>query len=94
MTEPGISNASLDGLLKELHGKREWLDTMIEGLENSMNSPQHKLINMAVESFTAQSDKLPIVDLGESRQHELQALASAAARRKRGRPRGSAVAAS
>ena len=93
MMEAGISNATLEGVLKDLHAKRDWVDKMIEGLENSMNSPQHKLINMAVESFTEQGDRLPKVDLGEGRQHELGVLAVAAASSKRGRPRGSTSAA-
>ena len=57
------AGGNVDHLLEELHEKKRWLDLMIAGLEAAIDSPQHRLIEMAAKTFEHQSGHAPKVDL-------------------------------
>ena len=65
----------VDSLLNELHQKKRWLDTMIEGLEAAIDSPQHKLIELAKSTFENHQGPAPRVDLEHSGKAALMTLA-------------------
>ncbi len=65
----------VDRLLAELHEKKLWLDQIIAGLEAAVDSPQHRLIAQAAETFEAAGPRQPKVDLKASKRSELQNLA-------------------
>ena len=66
---------SVERLLEELHAKKLWLDEMIAGLEAAADSPQHRLIAQAAETFEKAGQRQPKVDLIQSKRAELQTLA-------------------
>ena len=66
---------SMERLLEELHEKKLWLDEMIAGLEAAAESPQHRLIAKAAETFEKAGQRQPKVDLIQSKRTELQTLA-------------------
>ncbi len=66
---------SVERLLEELHEKKQWLDQMIAGLEAAAESPQHRLIAQAAETFDSAGSRQPKVDLVQSKRTELQTLA-------------------
>lgn len=66
---------NFDRLLEELHAKKAWLDQMIAGLEAAAESPQHRLIAEAAESFESAGTHTPKVDIRSSKRSELQLLA-------------------
>ena len=66
---------SMERLLEELHEKKAWLDQMIAGLEAAAESPQHRLIAQAAETFEQAGYRQPKVDLVPSKRAELQTLA-------------------
>ena len=57
------AGGNVDHLLEELHEKKRWLDLMIAGLEAAIDSPQHRLIEMAARTFQDQPGHAPKVDL-------------------------------
>lgn len=77
---------NVDRLLEELHEKKRWLDTMIEGLEAAKNSPQHRLIEMAAVVFSDAAAGLPKVDLEMDSKRRLTALARRVGPTRRGHP--------
>jgi hypothetical protein len=82
--------AGVESLLRELHEKKEWLDTMIEGLEAALDSPEHRLIELAEQTFEASRREAPRVDLELDGKSALATLArrvgaTPQARRKRSR---------
>lgn len=78
---------NVDELLQELLKKKQWLDTMIEGLEAAQNSPQHQLIEMVAKTFGDAGGKTPRVDLRRESKEELAALAEAVGQPSRKRRR-------
>jgi hypothetical protein len=81
------NDAKVYRLLRELHEKKRWLDTMIEGLEAAAGSPHHQLIEQAGQIFENLHRKRPKVDLRGPQQRILADLASQVGRR---RPRRAA----
>ena len=77
------SEANINRLLRELHEKKRWLDTMIEGLEAAVGSPHHQLIERAAQMFDHLQGERPKVDLRPQQQRALAALASQVGRRPR-----------
>lgn len=75
----------MEQLLEELHQKKAWLDQMIAGLEAAADSPQHRLIAQASETFEQAGPRQPKVDIGSSKRGELEKLAQRVGGR-RGRP--------
>lgn len=80
---PSVQRESLDidRLLSDLHSKKRWLDTVIEGLEQAMQSPEIRLIDAVQEAFPDES--IPRVDLPTDQGSLLRALASRVPRRGR-----------
>jgi hypothetical protein len=66
----------VDSLLKELHEKKRWLDMMISGLEAAVDSPEHRLIELAEKTFEENAAKAPRVDLENEGKTALTMLAS------------------
>ncbi len=81
------SGESVERLLEELHAKKRWLDHMIAGLEAAADSPQHRLIAQAAETFQEAGAASPKVDLIQSKRSELQRLAQRVGGRRK-RPAG------
>jgi hypothetical protein len=81
------NDAHMNRLLRELHEKKRWLDTMIEGLEAAAGSPHHQLIEKAGQIFEHLNGSRPKVDLRRTEQEILAGLASQVGRR---RPRRAA----
>lgn len=81
------NEANMNRLLRELHEKKRWLDTMIEGLEAAAGSPHHQLIEKAGRIFEHLNGARPKVDLRRPQQEVLAGLASQVGRR---RPRRAA----
>jgi hypothetical protein len=52
-----VVEESVETLLKELHEKKRWLDVMISGLEAAVESPEHKLIELAKKTFDEAEEK-------------------------------------
>jgi hypothetical protein len=69
----------IDRLLGDLHRKKRWLDTVIEGLEQAIQSPEIRLIDAVEAAF--QDGQVPHVDLAEDDGLLLRALASKVPRR-------------
>jgi phage terminase small subunit len=87
---------SVNALLKELHEKKRWLDMMISGLEAAVESPEHRLIELAKETFEERQEASPRVDLERDGKAALATLARTVgstpqARRRRSRPANQAV---
>jgi hypothetical protein len=84
---------NMDRLLKELHEKKRWLDTVIGGLEKAVNSPDHHLIENAHRLFADGGGRRPKVDVGVRQQKMLASLASQVGngRRRRGRAESQAA---
>jgi hypothetical protein len=79
----GTSNeANVNRLLRELHEKKRWLDTMIEGLEAAAGSPHHQLIERAGEIFEHLNGTRPKVDLKRPQLRILADLAGQVGRRR------------
>ncbi len=68
------SGQTFQRLLNELHGKRQWLDGMIESLEAALDSPERKLIEETAKAL-ADNPNVPLVDLPADRQDKLSRLA-------------------
>jgi hypothetical protein len=77
------NEANVNRLLRELHEKKRWLDTMIEGLEAAAGSPHHQLIERAGQMFGHLDGERPKVDLRPQQQRILADLASQVGRRPR-----------
>jgi len=71
----------IDRLLGDLYRKKRWLDTVIEGLEQAMQSPEIRLIDAVQAAFHDEST--PRVDLPTDEGSRLRALASKVPRRGR-----------
>lgn len=69
------NGGNVDLVLEELHAKKRWLDTVIAGLEMALDSPQHRLLEMAAETFDLEPNGVPKVDLGGGPKAELTQLA-------------------
>jgi phage terminase small subunit len=87
---------SVEALLRELHEKKQWLDTMISGLEAAVDSPEVRLIELAERSFKAHLEDAPHVDLERDGKVALASLARSVgatpqARRKRTNPQAHAL---
>ena len=82
-------NVDLDRVLDELHAKKRWLDTVIEALERSIESPDHQLLESIVNAFANGDQSRPKVDLGPPQRARLTRLATevqrSCARRKKKR---------
>lgn len=78
---PSAQRGSLDieRLLGDLHRKKLWLDTVIEGLEQAIQSPENRLIEAVQAAFD--EGQTPRVDLAEHEGSLLRALASKIPRR-------------
>jgi len=76
------NEAHVNRLLRELHEKKRWLDTMIAGLEAAAESPHHHLIERAGEIFEHLNGAHPKVDLRRPQQRILADLASQVGRRR------------
>jgi hypothetical protein len=95
MEADGIGE-SVEGLLQELHEKKQWLDMMIEGLEAALESPEHRLIQLVEQTFEESQAEAPCVDLEQGGRSALATLARRVgatphARRKRSQVRRQAV---
>lgn len=66
---------NVDRLLKDLHEKKQWLDTMIVALERAALSPDHQLIEEAGRVFDHFDGSRPKVDLRPRQQRKLADLA-------------------
>jgi hypothetical protein len=76
------NDANVNRLLRELHEKKRWLDTMIEGLEAAAGSPHHQLIETAGQIFEHRNGGRPKVDLRRPQQRILADLATQVGRRR------------
>ena len=72
----------LNRLLTELHAKRRWLDEVIRGLEEVLDSPELKFVTAITEVFGEDQSPRPKIDLEAGRQRRLSRLASKVARSK------------
>ena len=70
------SAVNIDLLLNELHAKRNWLDTVIAGLESAIRSPDHRLIESLSTAYSNGARGRPKVDLRPRQQANLSRLAS------------------
>lgn len=69
----------IERLLDDLHRKRCWLDTVIEGLEQAVQSPEIRLIDAVEAAF--KDGQTPRVDILAHKGSLLQALAAKVPRR-------------
>jgi hypothetical protein len=76
------NDTNVNRLLRELHQKKRWLDTMIEGLEAAAGSPHHQLIERTGQIFEHLNGSRPKVDLRRPQQQILAGLASQVGRRR------------
>lgn len=90
MTSAPRESLDIDRLLGDLHRKKRWLDTVIAGLEQAMQSPEIQLL-AAVEA-AYQDGQMPRVDLAEDAGLLLRTLASKVPRRSPAMERGSTAA--
>ena len=72
--ENGQSAGNVDRLLQELLEKRNWLDTVIRGIEAAEKSPQYRLIQEASEALEEDWGS-PMVDLSKELKRRLSDLA-------------------
>lgn len=70
----------LNRLLTELHAKRRWLDEVIRGIEEVLNSPELKFVTAITEVFGEDDGPRPKIDLEAGRQRRLSRLASKVAK--------------
>lgn len=80
------AGGNVDHLLEELLEKKRWLDLMIAGLEAAVESPQHRLIEMATKTFEEQSVRAPKVDLISNGSGDLAELAKSVGQSRLRRP--------
>lgn len=66
----------LNRLLTELHAKRRWLDEVIRGLEEVLDSPELKFVTAITEIFGEDQGPRPKIDLEAGGQRRLSRLAS------------------
>jgi hypothetical protein len=66
----------LNRVLTELHGKRKWLDELIQGLEAVAQSPEVALVTAVEEVLSGDWCPKPKVDLGSRKKARLLRLAS------------------
>ena len=66
----------LDHLLKILYVKKQWLDTMITGLESATRSADHRLIESVTQIVAQSSQRKPTVDLDHQQKLRLARLAN------------------
>jgi hypothetical protein len=76
------NEANVARLLRELHEKKRWLDTVIDGLETAADSPHHQLIERAGRIFEHLHEDRPKVDLRGPQQRVLASLAAQVGRRR------------
>jgi hypothetical protein len=69
------SRHKLDQLLKQLYVKKQWLDTMITGLESATRSADHRLIESVMQIVAQASQRKPTVDLDHQQKVRLARLA-------------------
>jgi hypothetical protein len=69
----------IERLLGDLHRKKRWLDTVIEGLEQAMRSPEVQLINAV--GTVLKDGSGPRVDLADGEALHLRVLAARVPRR-------------
>lgn len=81
---PSEQRESLDieKVLEDLYRKKRWLDTVIEGLEQAIQSPEIRLIDAVQAAFVDES--APRVDLAAHEGSLLRTLASQVPRQSRG----------
>ena len=70
------SRRKLDQLLKHLYVKKQWLDTMITGLESATRSADHRLIESVTQIIAQSSQRKPTVDLDHQQKLRLARLAN------------------
>lgn len=75
----------LNRLLTELHAKRRWLDEVIRGLEDVVQSPELKFVTAITEVFGEDHGPMPKIDLETGRKRRLARLASKVSRPKNAR---------
>ena len=70
----------IDQVLGDLHRRKRWLDTIIQGLEQAIESPEIRLIHAAEAAF--QDESGPRIDLQEDQGSLLRMLALKIRRRR------------
>ena len=73
----------LNRLLTELHAKRRWLDEVIRGLEEVVQSPELKFVTAIREVFGGDHGPMPKIDLETGRKRRLSRLAAKVSRPKK-----------
>jgi len=73
---------NLNRLLTELHAKRRWLDEVIRGLEEVVESPELKFVTAITEVFGEDQTPRPKIDLEAARKRQLSRLAAKVGRTK------------
>lgn len=73
----------LNRLLTELHAKRRWLDEVIRGLEDVVQSPELKFVTAITEVFGEDHGPRPKIDLENGGKRRLSRLASKVSRPKK-----------
>jgi hypothetical protein len=74
----------LERLLNELYTKKRWLDSVIEGLEAAVGSPDYQLIEGVMEAFEEDGQEAaPRADLAHHRRTRLVQLADQVGKRRR-----------
>ena len=71
----------IDRVLGDLRRKKRWLDTVIQGLEQAIQSPEIRLIDAVQAAFPDES--IPCVDLPPDQGSRIRALAAKVPRRGR-----------
>ena len=76
----------LNRLLTELHAKRRWLDEVIRGLEEVVQSPELKFVTAITEVFGGDHGPMPKIDLETGGKRRLSRLASKVSKPKNVQP--------
>jgi hypothetical protein len=71
----------LDLVLRELYLKKQWLDTIIAGIESATQSADHQFIESIAKVLGDARLKKPTVDLQERQRAQLAHLAQQVGRR-------------
>jgi hypothetical protein len=74
-----LASLDIERLLGDLHRKKRWLDTVIDGLEKAIQSPEIRLIEAVRTAFD--DERTPRVDLAEDEGSLLRDLALRVPRR-------------
>lgn len=73
----GYANSGkIDVVLRDLHDKKRWLDTMIDGLEKALDSPDLRFIESVTEVLDKAPLGQPLVDIQKRNQERLADLAA------------------